>query len=438
MTLKTFTVVWLGQLFSVVGSSLTSFALGVWVFRQNGSVTQFALIGFCSVLPRVCFSPLAGAVIDRWERRRSMILADAGAGACTSILMLLLFNDRLMLWHIYVLVGISSSFSSLQWPAYTAAVSSLVNKKDLGRANGMIQFALATADVLSPSMAAFLLQRIQLTGTVIVDLATFVFAVLSLLLVRFPEPRERIARESNRTSLREDIAYGWKYIFARGPLAGLLSLSAASYFLWGLVAALITPMILGFTSTESLGALLSTAGAGMILGALAMSLWGGPKRRIDGVIRFEFLSGICFCLIGLRPSFWTVAAGVFGAHLTIAVIGGSGQAIWQAKVAQLAQGRVFATQQMLERAASPLAYLVAGPLVEWNTLTRAFAPDGALTGSLGRVIGTGSGRGIGLVFIMMGIVKMLIAITAQRNDRLRGIEEELPDGGGELSLTASR
>lgn len=175
----------------------------------------------------------------------------------------------------------------------------------------------------------------------------------------------------------------------------------------------------------------------MILGALAMSLWGGPRRRIDGVIRFEFVSGICFCLIGLRPSFWIVAAGVFGAHLTIAVIGGSSQAIWQSKVAEHAQGRVFATQQMLERAASPLAYLLAGPLAEWRPLGRAFAQDGTLAEGLGRILGTGSGRGIGLVFVVMGIVKMLIAVSAQRNESLRNIEETLPDGGSDSPVNTA-
>ncbi len=419
--LRTFVVVWFGQLLSVVGSSLTSFALGVWIFRTTESVTSFALIGFCAVLPRVCLSPLAGVLIDRWDRRRSMIVADIGAGVCTVLIFLLLERGSLSICHIYLLVGLSSSFSSLQWPAYMSAVPCLVSNKQLDRANGLVQFALATADVLAPSLAAVLLTRIDLAGVVAIDLATFALAIISLLAVRFPKTPADKSPDSAPMSLRTNIVFGWRYIIASSPLRSLLALSAMSYFLWGMVGALITPMILGFTTTESLGVLLSIAGAGMVVGALAMSTFGSFRRRITGVIRFELLSGICFCIMGLRPSFAIVALGVFGAHLTIAFVGASSQGIWQSIVPHGVQGRVFATQQMLERAASPLAYLIAGPLVDNHLVSNTLDSDGFFSNVIGMFVVTGVGRSIGLVFVLMGFLKILVVVLASRSEGFRSV-----------------
>ena len=431
-----FTVVWLGQCVSIIGSGLTSFALGVWIFEQTGSATQFALIGLFAVLPRVILSPLAGTIVDRWDRRRAMIVSDAGAGFSTLVLVLLLFANRLEIWHIYLIVGTSAAFSTVQWPAYTAATTSLVSKENLGRANGMIQFGQAAAEILAPALAGILVQTIRLEGVILTDFATFAFATITLLLVRFPKPQRSTTGESESISLKQEITFGWRYISARQGLLGLLVFFAVINFLWGMVGALITPMILGFTTSDMLGAIISIAGAGMLAGSLVMSIWGGLKRRINGVLYFEFLSGICFLLIGLRPSFWLTALGAFGAHVTIAMVYGSNQAIWQSKIAPDVQGRVFATQQMIAKAASPLAYLLAGPLAD-NVFEPLLAPTGLLAGNIGQIIGFGPGRGIGLLFLAMGIIKMAVTVIGYAHPRIRFVEDELPDAIDGISNTPS-
>jgi MFS family permease len=197
-------------------------------------------------------------------------------------------------------------------------------------------------------------------------------------------------------------------------------------FLWAMVGALITPMILSWASSEELGLVIAIAGTGMFAGSLLMSTWGGARRRINGVFSFELLSGICFVLMGLRPSLWLVAAGAFGAHVTIAVVFGSNQAIWQSKVAPEVQGRVFATQQMVARAAAPLAYLLAGPLAD-RVFNPLLAGDGPLASGFGRILGAGPGRGIGLIFLFMGVVKVAVTLIVRSNSRIRNVEDELPD-----------
>ena len=434
-----FYIVWLGQVISLVGSGLTSFALGVWVFQRTGSITQFALIGLFTVLPRVLLSPLIGPLVDRWDRRWAMILSDTGAGLSTLTIVLLLYGGRLEIWHIYLLAAVSAAFGTVQWPAYMASTTLLVPKGNLGRANGMSQFGQAASEILAPALAGALLLTIGLGGIILIDFASFLFAVVTLLIVRFPKPQTTTSAEGKpgEGSWWHEITYGWNYITARRGLLGLLIFLATVNFMWGMVGALITPMILGFTSSHMLGVIISVAGAGMLVGSLAMSIWGGPKRRIYGVLNFELLSGVCFMLIGLRPAFWSVMLGVFGAHATIAIIYGSNQAIWQSKVAPDVQGRVFATQQMIARAATPLAFLLAGPLAE-----RFFEPlltaSGPLAAGVGGIIGTGAGRGIGLLFILMGVAKIVVSLGAYLNPSIRYVEDELPDvvveGSGALSV----
>ena len=207
---KTFLTVWLGQSVSLIGSGLTSFALGVWVFERSGSITQFALIGLFAVLPRVLLSPLAGIIVDRWDRRRAMILSDAGAGLCTLSVVLLMTAGRLEVWHIFLLTAASSAFSALQWPAYMAAITLLMPKQHLGRANGLVQLGRALSEILAPALAGILMSVIGLQGVILIDFATFGFAVLTLLPVRFPiqdlPPEKGSAKFDLRgTFLRETI-----------------------------------------------------------------------------------------------------------------------------------------------------------------------------------------------------------------------------------------
>jgi MFS family permease len=226
--------------------------------------------------------------------------------------------------------------------------------------------------------------------------------------------------------LLHEAAYGWTYIAAQRGLMGLLVFFAVVNFLWGVLGVTITPMILGFASADVLGVIISVAGGGMLAGSLVMSAWGGPSRRINGVILFELLSGLCFMLIGLRPWAWLVAIGAFCAHLTIAIVYGSNQAIWQSKVPPDVQGRVLAVQRMIATSTRPLAYLVAGPLAD-KLFEPLLAPAGPLTGSIGQIVGVGPGRGIGLMFLIMGVLKVAASLGGHLYSPIRRVEDELPD-----------
>ncbi|GCL39999.1 major facilitator superfamily MFS_1 [Sphaerospermopsis reniformis] len=424
--MKTFFAVWFCQFISLFGSQLTSFVLGIWVYQSTSSVTQFALISFFTMLPGLVISPLAGALVDRWDRRWAMIISDSVAGLSTFGIVLLLITGQLEIWHIYFATTISSISNAFQWPAYGAAITLLVPKQYLSRANGMIQLSEAVAQLLSPICGGFLVILIQLQGVIFLDLATFLFALVTLLIVKFPKPETTSAFKHGKGSLLQESIYGWNYIRVRPGLMALLIFFTISNFAVSTSEVLFTPLVLSFTSEKNLGMVLSIGGSGMLIGSLVMSIWGGLKRLIYGVLGFEFLLGVGIFLVGMRTSIILVTIGGFIAFFSIPMFQSASNAIWQTKVAPDVQGRVFAIRRMVAWSSRPLAYLTAGLLAE-----RVFEPlmtvNGLLAGSIGKIIGTGTGRGIGLMFIVMGILTMLITIIAYQYAPLRLVEDELPD-----------
>lgn len=420
-----FVVIWLGQTVSQIGSGLTGFALGVWVYQTTGSALQFALIALFSALPRIALSPVAGVLVDRWSRRWAMIIGDSGAGVGTLIIAALFFSGRLEIWHIYVATALSAAFSTLQWPAYAAITPQLVSKENLGRANGMIQLGRGASEVLAPLLAGMLVLAIGVQGIILIDVSTFVFAVLTLLVIRSPETRAVTPKAAKKSFWRE-LVFGWTYLQTRSGLIGLLVFLAVIRFVWAMLGAVLTPMMLSFAGPDKLGLIISVAGVGYLSGSLIMSSWGGPRRRITGVLGFELLSAASFVVMGLRPSVWLVALGAFVAHLAIAMGLSCNQALWQSKVDLQVQGRVFAAQQMITQAAAPLGFVVAGLLAD-NIFEPLLLADGPLADSIGQILSVGPGRGMALLLIGLGLVKIALSLWGMAYPPLRQVEDELPD-----------
>lgn len=424
--MRIFSIIWFGQLISTLGSGLTGFALGVWIYEQTGSATLFALNMLAFTLPSLLVSPLAGALVDRWDRRWIMILSDSGAALTTLAVLLLVLGNRLQVWQVYVVTAIGSALNSFQWPAYSAATTMLVPKEHLGRAGGMVQIGEAISQLISPAMAGTLYVTSGLRGVAMIDFATFLFAVSTLFLVSIPQPEVSLEGRAGKGSLRQEIIFGWQYIAARPGLLGLLLVFASFNFLSGLANPLIAPMVLDMTSPQTFGFLASLVGLGMLAGTLVMSVWGGPRRRIHGVLAFLAASGLFMALFGLTSLIPVMAVAAFGLMFVLPIINGSSQAIWQSKVAADVQGRVFSVRRMIAFSISPIAYALAGPLAD-KVFTPFFMPGGALAGSIGQIIGVGPGRGIGFLFIVMGLLCSLVSLSAYLSPRVRNLEDEIPD-----------
>jgi MFS transporter, DHA3 family, macrolide efflux protein len=421
---RTFFTIWIGQLASVIGSGITNFGLGVWVLKETSSVTQFALIIMFASVPAIVAAPFAGVIVDKWKRKWLMVISDTVAGISTLTIFVLIYFNLFEVWHLYITAAISSLFSSFQMPAYQATIPLLIKKEQLGRANGMVQMADALSIVFAPVMAGFLLYSIGIKGILLIDLMTFLIALSTILFVKFPE-LSNSEKDGKKVSFFQDALYGWKYIMERPGLRGLLVYFAVVNLLLGYFNVLLQPLILSFTDEKMLGIALSITGIGMLVGGIAMSVWGGPKKRVLSVIVSGAISGMFLMMLGFHESIFLVTAATFLMFLLLPIGNAASQVIWQSKVPLNVQGRVFALRRMIAISLSPIAYITAGPLVE-----KVFNPavqNGAFAQGIKAIIGSGDGRGIGLLFIFLGIGWITTSVLVYLNPRVRGLENEIPD-----------
>ncbi|MCU1264391.1 MAG: family permease [Acidobacteria bacterium] len=422
---QSFLLVWLGQVISLIGSGLTGFALGVWTYQQTRSVTQLAIIAVCNRLPGIVISPLAGALVDRLDRRLILILCQLGAGASILSMALAKLLGHLSLWHICIALTINSALSSFQWLAFSAAITLLIPKKYFGRSSGLVATGEALGLLFSPLLGGLLIAWIQLQGIFLIDFVTFIFSFVTLSLVRIPQPFKSQETTAKKSLLRE-VSYGCRYLFARPGLVGLLLFFAFTNFLGGFLMVLTAPLILSFATSSVLGIVLSIGGSGLLIGSLVMSAWGGPSRRVRGVFAFEIVCGLSLVLAGVSPSAKLVALAAFIFYFSRPFINGCSQAIWQSKIPPELQGRVFATRRVLAWSTLPLAYLLAGPLADY-LFEPLLMKGGPLASSVGLIIGTGPGRGIGFLFMILGFLTLVMVGIGYLYSRLRLLEDELID-----------
>lgn len=426
---RDFTLVWAGQFVSIVGSGITGFGLSVWVYQETGSATQFAVVMVLATLPMVLLWPAAGVAADRWGRREAMMLSDAGAGLSSLSVLLLLVFGVLEVWHVYLAAAVHSSFGAFQWPAYSAAVPDLVAKKHLGRANGLVELGIAGGRVLGPLFGGALLATTGLGAILAIDVVTFLAALVTLLLVRIPRPA--IADGEAPADRMREAFRGWTYIRARPALVALIVFFVLTNFTSAVPQVLLTPLVLSFGTEVELGAVMSILGIGMVIGGLIMTISGGPRRLVVGMLGAVALQGAAFVGYGLIESVaWVAAAGfVYGVCLTI--IRGTHQTLWQRKVPADVLGRVSAFRSAVVGLPYPAAFFTAGVLADL-LFEPAMAADGVLADSIGYVLGTGPGRGTALLVVLAGVLTIVFCAAAYADRRIRHLENELPEAGEKM------
>ncbi|WP_019901480.1 MFS transporter [Salinispora arenicola] len=416
--------IWLGQLVSLVGSSLTAFVLGVWVYQRTGSVTQFSLIFLAATLPAVLFAPFAGALADRRDRRGLMLVADTVAAAGTAALAALVVADALQVWHIYLGTAVTATASTVHQVAYQAMTPALVGKRHLGRFNGLMQVSRAV-QIAAPLIAGVLVVTVGIGGVMAIDLGTFVVAASTLLLVRLPADVTRPAESGPAEAVLRGAAAGWRYLRQRPGLLQLMVVFGAYNFLFGIAGVLVQPLILSFATADTLGLLMSVGGAGLFAGSLVMGVWGGPTRRVTAVCGGLAVGGVALVLHAAAPSAWLIGVVAPLFLFTLPIVNSSTMTLIQTKTEPSVLGRVLATARVIGDASVPLAYVLAGPIAD-GLFEPMLRPEGALADSVGRVIGTGEGRGIALLFAVTGVAMVFLAVLAWTRPVLRGADD-LPD-----------
>jgi DHA3 family macrolide efflux protein-like MFS transporter len=416
---------------------MTAFALTIWAWEITGQATVLALVGFFNFAPTLMVAPFAGALVDRWNRKFVMMLSDLAAVTATIAVLLLYSAGILQIWHLFVTGAFSAAFGAFQFPAYSAAITTMVSKKQYGRASGMLSTAQFASNIFAPALAAILLGIIGIVGILTIDVFTFLVAITALLLVHVPQPPVTREGQKSRGSLWKESAYGFRYIYARKSLLALLSIFFCVNLLAPFSFTLLSPMILARTGNDAtvLGIVQSAIGTGGLAGGAVLSVWGGPKRRIHGILVGLILVTMGMVLVGLGQNILIWALAAFFTIFFVPIINGSSQAIWQSKVAPDVQGRVFAARGMIAQIGAPVSILLAGALAD-RVFEPFMMPEGSGVSLFGWLVGSGPGAGMSLMFVIAGALGMLVGLGGYAFSAVRNVEDILPDHVTEAELAA--
>jgi len=414
-----------GQFVSTIGSGMTRFGLGLWVLDQTGDVAAYTTLLFAAVLPLGVASLLVGPLIDRWNRRWILICANAGASAPTLIVALLYFADALAVWHLYIALVVNGIAVAFILPTLDASTPLLVKQERLGNAAGISAMLQSVDSILSPLLAVPFYLAFGLGAVFAVDFVTFGISIIAIALSIVPQP-ERVLEEAG-ASLWSEFRFGLSYLVERRPFLYLVFFVTSAMFLMpGIGYALATPLALSFSNETGAAVVMTAFGAGSLIAGAILAAWGGPKRRMNGILGAMALAGAGAIVVGLRENLILTAAGVFiiGVGFVFAI--GLNRVIWQTKAAPDVLGRVFSLRIVLGVCAQSLGVLIAGPLAE-DVFGPLMAPDGALAGTIGTLIGEGAERGMALMYIVAGAALIGLAVMALLVRPVWRLEDDLPD-----------
>ncbi len=423
-----FVIVWLGQIVSVLASAMSQFGLTIWMYDRTKSALAMGWMQVFFITPFLLISPIAGVMVDRHNRKWMMMVSDLAAGAATAVILILMYFGVMEYWHLYVTSVVYGLGMAFQWPAYSAAISTMVPKEQLGRANGMMSLVEAGPGVFAPLLAGALLPLIKLTGILLFDVITFLFAIGALMIVYIPQPSRTEEGRQGEGGLWKEAAYGFTYIFKRPSLFGLQMIFFMGNLFAGIGFTVLAPMILARTDSNSLifGSVQTAGAIGGVFGSVIMSAWGGFKRRVHGVLGGWIWSGLAMAVLGLTGGTPIWLAGAALGALAGPLINGSNQAIWQSKVAPDVQGRVFSARRLIAWFTNPISPVMAGVLADYWLEPAARAGTG-LPGALSWLVGAGPGAGMGLLLVLCGLLSTLAGLAGYFVPAIRNAETMLPD-----------
>jgi DHA3 family macrolide efflux protein-like MFS transporter len=366
---RTFFVIWIGQAFSLLGSNLVQFALVWWLTKTTGSPAVLATATFVALLPNVFLAPFAGALVDRWNRRKVMILADASIAIATLVLVILFWSGLIQIWHVYLIMFIRALGNTFHWPAMRASTSLMVPEKQLSRIAGLNESLGGLMNIASPPLGALLLEALPMQHVLSIDILTAILAILPLLFVTIPQPKKTLSENAiSPKQLLADVAEGYRYMVKWTGLFILSIMATIVNFMinpaFTLTPLLVTKYFNG--GVWHLSWMESVFSIGVVTGGLVLSVWGGFQRRIYTTLMGVTGMGLGILLITFAPQNMFILAiiGMAVAGFMNPITNGPIFSIMQTRVAPEMQGRVFTLLNSLTSAMSPLGMLVAAPVAE--------------------------------------------------------------------------
>ena len=361
-----FMVIFAGQAFSLFGSRLVQFALVWWITETTGLASTLAFASIVAMLPQVLLGPFAGALVDRWNRKTVMMVADSFIALVVVVLAFLYGTGAVRLWHIFLAMFTRSLGGAFQWPAMQATTTMMVDRESLSRVAGMNQSLMGLVAIVAPPLGAFLMQVIPIQTILLIDVATAVLAVGSLFFIKVPQPSREPAEELGLKTVFSDMREGAVLVWRWEGLRIIMGMSMVINFLMNPAFSLL-PLVVtnhfGGGAVE-LGWLQSANGVGMIAGGLLLGAWGGFKKRVVTAMTSLVISGVFIVVFSfMPPELFLLAVGcVFVFAVFNAMANGTFFSSLQAVIPPEMQGRVFTILMSLSGGMTPVGLAFAGPV----------------------------------------------------------------------------
>lgn len=423
--LRTFYILVISQTFSLIGSRMTSIAIGIWLFTNTGNTTPLLLTAFFAELPGMLGSSLAGVLVDRWNRRHVLILADAGQALGTLLLLFSFTSGQFQIWHLYLIVLFQGIFAIFQNPAKDATTTLLVSEGQRERANAILQMAFPLAGVVAPVLTGILYLLIRINGVILIDLATFLVAVLVVYLMKIPQPEQSEEGKAVMGNVWHELGGAFRFLQTRRSLLHLVFYSAFINFLLNGPLELAIPYLITVTGSETtMGALMGVFSLGAFSGAALIAVWGGTRPRMHTLLPGILLTGAMFLVYGTARTPLLLGMSLFILILPLPVSSALFVSILQIKVPPDLQGRIFGMIAQLEFVGATLSFLLVGPLVD-RVLEPAVGKPGWQV--VAPLVGSQSGAGIGLLLVITGAIILITTLAVIALPYIRQLELILPD-----------
>lgn len=423
--MRTFYILAVTQVFSMVGSAMTKFAIGVWIFTETGNTTPILLTAFFTWLPAVLFNSFAGVLADRFSRKKLIVLSDMMQVIPTLLLACAFFTNQFELWQLYTAAFIQSLFGLVQSPSISASVTMLVPDEQRNRANAILAVSNSTADMLAPLIGGALYALIGVTGVIFVDLITFVTAVVVIACIHIPQPQTTVESEAARGSVWQEMWGGLQFLLDRRGILYLSFYFTFLNFITNGVFILRTPYILSLVKNEQLlGVLLTIASIGLVSGGLVTIFWQGTEKRIHTIMPSLILGALFLILFGIVRTPLALGFVGFVMMLPYKLSNALVSTVMQAKVPPDMQGRVFAFTGQLSLFAMPLTYLFTGTLID-NYLEPAVGGSG--WSRVEPIVGNIPGAGMGLYIVVCGVIWLIGTLLVYALPAVRHLETDLPN-----------
>lgn len=415
---KKFMILWIGELISSMGGGLTAFGLGVYVFQKTQSATNVALVSLLAFLPTILLSAPAGVLADRFDRRLMMILGDSlsAVGVIYILICIMTGNDSLL--NICIGVFISSVFSSLLEPAYKATVTDLLTEEEFAKASGMVQMANSSKYLFSPIIAGFLLTVTTIETLLIIDIVTFFVTVSTCLVVKKGIKVKEINRQSSFIS---DFKEGFNAIFVNKGIVALVGLMSMVSFNMGFIQTLYTPMILSFSNEKILGIVETISALGMLGASLIIGIISIKKNYSKILSSALFCTGVFMVVMGCRENLLIIGVGGFMFFATLPFVTMSADCLVRLNIPNEVQGRAWGLISIFSQFGSVISFAISGVLAEYIFQPLLYK-GGILEDSIGKIIGVGKGRGIGLLIIIAGVLMATMGIVIGFSRAIRKLE----------------